>query len=223
MRTHPLPIAVFLASSMLAGVAHAENEPAEPEPTEEAAAAPTPSANAERPPPAKPTEARERNHDVSITFSPIHLLLPVVEVTGEYALDDKFGLALIGGFGSIPITTTTIGPFGSSSSTEHVGVWELGGHANYYVVGTFDHGMQLGAEVLWVGASAGGNSTHGAVLATGLAVGPYVGYKIVTRIGFTFEGNLGVEYMAAHASSSTSTADQKTVIPLLNLNVGWSF
>jgi hypothetical protein len=170
--------------------------------------------------------APKREHDVSITFSPFHLLLPVVEVTGEYAVDDHFGVAVIAGYGSLPLTTTTVAFSGATtSSTEHVGVWELGGHVNYYVIGNFDHGMQLGAEVLWVGASVDANQSHTSAVASGLAIGPYVGYKIATHVGFTFEANLGAEYMAVRANTTdgTSSAQDKKLIPLLNLNVGWSF
>ena len=41
--------------------------------------------------------------------------------------------------------------------------------------------------------------------------------------GFTFDAQLGFEHVSARASSGTSTAGDKTFIPLLNLNVGWSF
>jgi hypothetical protein len=224
MRVRSLLLAsgLFLFTSLPFAASHAETF-AEPEP---AAAAP-----AEAPAAAAPAEARaaapKREHDVSLTFSPFHLLLPVFEVTGEYAVDDHFGVAVIAGYGSLPISTTTVYNVGGSSttSTEHVGVWELGGHVNYYVLGNFDHGMQLGAEILWVGASVGANDSHTSVVATGLAVGPYLGYKIATHVGFTFEANLGVEYLAARANTSdgTSSAQEKKVIPLVNLNVGWSF
>jgi hypothetical protein len=59
--------------------------------------------------------------------------------------------------------------------------------------------------------------------AYGLQIGPYVGYKILTRIGFTFSAQLGVGYMAIKAANATAMATQKTVVPIVNLDLGWSF
>ena len=74
-------------------------------------------------------------------------------------------------------------------------------------------------ESIVAGASSGSISAT----AGGLAVGPFLGYKIIAGPGFTFDVQAGVEYMAVAASSSSgSTGSVKTVIPLLNLNVGWS-
>jgi hypothetical protein len=96
------------------------------------------------------------------------------------------------------------------------------------VIGTFDHGMQLGAEVQYLKvARSESNSTEIAASAAGFALGPYVGYKLITSVGFTFEGNLGFQYVAARGEASSATASasasEKTIIPLLNLNIGWSF
>jgi len=127
--------------------------------------------------------------------------------------------------GSVPVQTTTVTPTSKTENTERLSAWEVGGHFNYYVVGNFDHGMQLGVEALYLKVSTEGSSYQSAAAATGFAVGPYVGYKVIADVGFTFEGNLGFEYVAARAESSTgtSTAEAKKVIPLLNLNIGWSF
>jgi hypothetical protein len=159
------------------------------------------------------------DHRVSITFSPIHLLFPIVEVTGEFAVTDKIGVAGIVGYGSVPVQST--------STTERFRAFELGGHLNYYVVGTFDHGMQLGVEALYVDVASSGTTFRSAAAANGFAIGPYAGYKIITGVGFTFEGNLGFQYIAARGEATsggtTASLEDRRVIPLLNLNVGWSF
>jgi hypothetical protein len=64
--------------------------------------------------------------------------------------------------------------------------------------------------------------------AGGVAVGPLIGYKLITRQGFTFFVPGGAEYVFAHAEASdqngnSGTASKAEVIPLLNLNLGWSF
>ena len=162
---------------------------------------------------------------VSVTFSPIHLLFPIVEVTGEVAVNEKLGVAGILGIGSVPLTTTRVAASGTSTDTEHLSAWEVGGHVNYYAVGSFEHGMQVGFEVIYMKVAAASTSYHSAASAAGLAMGPYVGYKIITGVGFTFEANLGAEYVAlrAESASGTETASDSRWIPLLNLNVGWSF
>ena len=149
----------------------------------------------------------------SLTISPLHLVLPVVELTGEYRALDKLGVALIAGAGK----------YTSDSGNISAGVFEVGGQLRYYVVGDFRHGVQLGAEVLYL------HLTDDQVTATGegVAMGPFAGYKIITSIGFTFEGQLGVEYVAARAEARngavTASDTNAAWIPLLNLNVGWSF
>ena len=181
------------------------------------------------PPPPPPAAPVEPHHAVSVTFSPIHLFLPIVEVAGEVALNEKMSVAGIVGFGSVPIETTTItssaGGLSSSTKRERLSAWEVGGHFNYYVLGNFDHGMQLGVEALYLKVDAAGTTYRSAASASGFAVGPYVGYKLITGVGFTFEANLGAQYVAARAQTSdgTSSASDSKWIPLLNLNVGWSF
>ncbi len=164
----------------------------------------------------------------SVTFSPIHLLFPIAEVTAEFALTPKIGVAGIVGFGSVPFKTTVTSGRTTTENTERLRAWELGAHFNYYVLGTFDHGMQLGVEALYLKVARPASGTvQIAAAADGFAIGPYVGYKLITRVGFTFEANGGVQYVAARASATdgntTETASDKRVIPLLNLNVGWSF
>lgn len=177
------------------------------------------------PPPPPPAAPVEPHHAVSVTFSPIHLFLPIVEVAGEFALNEKTSVAGIVGFGSVPIETTTISAAGVSTKTERLSAWEVGGHFNYYVVGSFEHGMQLGVEALYLKVDAAGTTYRSAASASGFAVGPYVGYKLITGVGFTFEANLGAQYVAARAQTNdgTSSSSDSKWIPLLNLNVGWSF
>jgi hypothetical protein len=152
---------------------------------------------------------------VSVSISPLHLFLPIVELTGEYRAHDKVGVALIAGAGQ----------YSSSSGGVDIKAtaFEAGAQVRYYVVGDFRHGMQLGAELLYLHLSDARISTSG----EGLAVGPFLGYKYTADIGFTFDGQLGFEYVGARAMASaggaTATNSGSSYIPLLNLNVGWSF
>lgn len=164
----------------------------------------------------KPKEVEE-DRSVYLSISPLHLLAPVVELTGEVRLHRHIGVAAIGGYGSIKVDGYK--PFK---------VWEVGGQFVGYPVGHFDHGMQVGLEVLYAGVSTDENIKVSSATANGLATGPFVGYKLATRVGFSFNAQLGVEYVFATAdakapSGATATAAQSSIIPLLNLQAGWSF
>ncbi len=225
---------LLAASSALAGVLVASSEARAQEPP------PPPSTSATSTPPlATPgttttggttTEATtvagvtqgEPLPSVGITISPLHLILPVVELTVEPRLTNKISVAAIVGYGSIKQDVLF--------ESFRFKVYELGGQFRYYVLGDYRHGMQLGAELLYIKVSTDGNST-GTIkvsgIGEGLAAGPFVGYKIATRVGFTFDAQLGAEFavVRAHASDSSSSASNSDskVFPLLNLNVGWSF
>lgn len=164
----------------------------------------------------------EKTRLASVTFSPIHLVFPIVEVTAEFAVTPKIGVAGILGAGTVKLENSR------GETVERLRAWELGAHFNYYVIGSFDHGMQLGVEALYLKVTRPeGSSDQISVSGAGLALGPYAGYKIIAGPGFTFEANLGVQYVAVRAEASSTTAStsasERRVIPLVNLNVGWSF
>jgi hypothetical protein len=171
-------------------------------------------------PPAPTPPPEEDLHDVSLTFSPIHLLLPIFELTAEVRLVDSIGLAGIVGGG----TVTVVDAFGEDISFD---AFELGAHFRWYPIGDFDHGMQLGVELLYIFVSGSVGSSGVTGTGSGLAVGPFIGYKITTSVGFTFDAQLGAQMagIAAQATDGTTTeeASDTQVIPLLNLNIGWAF
>lgn len=154
----------------------------------------------------------------------------MIEVTAEVRLHEKIGVAGIAGIGSVD-------PYQFSETKPPPGVnasrflaWDLGGQFVGYPIGHFDHGMQLGAEILYAGVS--GEASSGNVKAfgsgEGLAVGPFIGYKYTAPVGFSLNVQAGAQYMALRAdaqasdNSSASSASSK-VIPLFNFNVGWAF
>jgi hypothetical protein len=168
---------------------------------------------ASMPPPAPPSEkpAAKPLPRFSVTFSPIHLVLPVFEVTTEVRLAPTASAALILGAGQVT----------PEGATESATVTELGFQGRYYPIGKRKHRMQVGAEVMFVHGE--GESGGAAVTADGVAIGPFVGYKFTAEIGFTFDAQLGFQRIGIGAESETTTASEKDWIALLNLNVGWSF
>jgi len=167
----------------------------------------------------KPKEEPRELRRAYVSFSPVHLVFPVVELTAEVRLHPRIGIAAIGGFGNV------------KASGLSIPIWEAGGQFVAYPVGDFDHGMQLGAEALYMGASAQKSEAGTTVTASaaGLSTGAFVGYKLATRVGFTFNLQAGVAYLTASGdakatgSSATATASASTWAPLVNANVGWSF
>ncbi len=195
-----------------AHVAHAQAPGADPiapppvEPSQPVAfVAPVP-AEAPAPAPARklPTAA--------LTISPFHLAIPMVEVTGEFRIAPKLGVAVIAGAGAVRDMDTDA----------LIKVYEAGASLRYYVLGNFRHGMQIGGEAIFVKANT--DNTGVTVRAKGLGLSPFVGYKWTHHSGFTIDTQLGVTFITARGESETTTATKEVskVGPLLNLNVGWS-
>ncbi len=147
--------------------------------------------------------APERMRVFSATFSPIHLQFPVLEVTGEARLATKVSAAGILGVGK----------------SDDVNLYELGAQLRYYMWGDFDGGLQLGAEVVYVGAT----SDEVSAVAQGLTLGPFIGYKYVAGFGLTFDAQVGAQYITLRGESGSVTEEDSDIIPLVNLNVGWTF
>lgn len=145
--------------------------------------------------------ADDVQHAVSITISPLHLLVPMLQVTGELRLDDKVGAAVILGAGQV------------TEDSRHYWAWEVGGQCRYYLFGSFIHGMTLGAEVGYVHIVGHLDDPMGYY--AGVRIGAFAGYKIVTNSGFTFDAQLGDQYVMV--------SDRAEWQPLMNFKVGWSF
>ncbi|HVJ20722.1 MAG TPA: hypothetical protein VM686_35170, partial [Polyangiaceae bacterium] len=174
-------------------------------------------------PPPPPVAQEPPPRDVSITLSPLHLLMPLFEAQVEARIFPNFSLALIGGYGAVTVESSD-----PAISDLELDVVEFGGQLTGYPLKDFKS-LQLGAEVLWIrvsGDNLGDTDITG--VADGVAVGPFVGYKVLTSGGFTFAIQGGFEYIAIRGETSdnagnTDSDEQKDIIPLLNANLGWSF
>jgi hypothetical protein len=163
-------------------------------------------------------EPEPRN--LSITVSPLRLLVPLIEVQVELRLG-SFGIALLGGAGQVTID-------GGELDGERLAAYELGAIFTGYPLETFEN-LTLGAEVLWLKLDAdelGDDRIDG--FASGVATGPLIGYKTIGDTGFTFSVQGGIAYVVVHAEASNAfdeyeEEDEQTWIPLVNLNLGWSF
>lgn len=157
----------------------------------------TPPPNYGPPPPPPPEEKKGAHRNVSITFSPLHLILPVFEATVEVRAHDHVGIALIGGYGQVKVSDVF--------SSYKFSVYEVGGQVLFYPISTFDKGLQLGAEALYVKVNTDDNYRGNVTVSgagSGLAVGPLVGYKFCTSGGFSFVVQGGVQFMTVKAKAS---------------------
>ncbi len=162
--------------------------------------------NAKPAAPANTARTAAEHHSIAITFSPFHAIGGVAEIAVEGKLGRRFGLAGIVGGGSSSVSKSTRAP-----------LLEAGISPRWYLVGHFDHGLQLGAEVM------GAMSWNDSATAVSVAGIPYVGYKVTAPVGFTFETQLGCGYRLALAQGGGASATKSEVAPLLNLNFGWAF
>ncbi len=141
------------------------------------------------------------------------------ELTAELRPVDHFGVAVIGGYGSISFDDGLGGQYRFKVS-------EVGGQLGWYPLEAFDS-LEVGAEVLYAKVSNDNANVQVSASADGLAMGPFVGYKLITSGGFTFVAQGGAEFVTAraHATDASSSASDggKSTIFLLNLNIGWSF
>jgi hypothetical protein len=176
--------------------------------------------NYEPPPP--PKREPEPTRYVSLTLSPLHLFLPMFEPMLEVRITDLVGVSAIGGIGRVKVSAnTTDNP---DLVNETLTVYEGGLQLSLYPLEDFES-LVLGGEMLYVDVSGNVENIEGS--ASGLGVGPFVGYKAITRSGFTFLVQGGVEYVAVHAEATdgtvSDTSNDSNWILLLNLNLGWSF
>jgi hypothetical protein len=192
--------------------------------------------------PAKPS-----THAVSLTFSAARVIASLYEVTGEIALGDHVGLAVLAGLGSLDVKHP------SYPATINLEGKELGAQARVYVLGDFDHGLMLGGELLRIWAEASSTRVMDSVTINGVrydgtallggegtltGLGAFVGYKVVASFGLTFDAKLGWQKLTLDGSGSltgeavvngqtqqrseTKSIRESENVPLFNLNLGWS-
>ncbi len=162
---------------------------------------------------------------VSLTFSPLHLFYPVIELTAEARAAPRLGLGLTVGTGRM--TTNTTDAATGQDRTVAATAQEWGGSAAYYPIKPF-RSLQLGAEIMYLRIEAEELNAAAAETADGFAIGPFIGYKLLTKVGFTAVAQIGGQYVNARSEERDSAGGVvekagTSWAPLLNLNVGWSF
>jgi hypothetical protein len=189
------------------------------------------------PPDRRSSKLEPGEHQFSLVVSVAHpLAFSIYDGSGEFRLGRHAGLAVVLGAGSISMKQ-----FYKSLPDEKAHIWAGGLQLRFYPIGTFDHGLQLGAEFIYLSGSASTSGTitdesdpnlsyTGAltVKGTGFKVGPFVGYKVALPVGLTLAAQIGVDYLSLKGiakvdSGGSRTGETKTPFLLADAGVGWSF
>ena len=155
----------------------------------------------------------------TLSISPFHLLLPVVELTLESDIAKDMSLTGILGYGWI--TDTDI-----NGSRTKVNIFEAGAQYRYYPSGDTHKGMHLGLEGLYVRPSFNDNSIK--VKGSGFALGPFVGYKWAPDSGEVYDLQIGYQRMIAKVEAKDDVGNQAEAsstdgFVLFNFNIGFRF
>jgi len=165
-------------------------------------------------PSAPPEEPSTRY--VSLTWLPLQLLLPMVAVAAEVRFSDEVSASLFGGYGTVRVN---VGDERTKRSA-----YQVGAQLHYYVSGAFDlGGVHVGAEAILVHVSDSSAQVSTTAIVPGVTVGPFVGFKLVTRSGFTFDSQVGIGLAVAHTSGAARADEDQQVSLLGNLAAGWTF
>lgn len=163
----------------------------------------------------------------TLTLSPLRLILPPVSVraTLEAHLYDGLSLMVFGGAGKTNAasssTISTTGPTVSvGDAGDKVSTWEIGGALRWYFAHRFE-GAFAGVDVTYVHATA--NPVSAGFLVRGLTVGPVVGYKLITSIGFTVDTRVGLGVVAKDDRDVDPSSPRSNFVPLADVGIGWSF
>jgi Protein of unknown function (DUF3575) len=159
---------------------------------------------------------------VTLTLSPIHLLIPMFEAQAEVRILPMLSVAAIGGFGRVSVENT-------DGDKMKFDAYEVGGQVVYYPSDDF-RAWQLGVEAIYMHMNIeeviGNERVSG--LGAGFAAGPLLGYKWISEPGFTLflQGGFTVMLDKAEAKNDLgqrATLKENDLFPLLNANLGWSF
>lgn len=148
----------------------------------------------------RPAHAERRT---TVMVEPLYLVIGMVDSTIEYEPTPRVGVAAIAGYGR-PMLGASL--------------YDLGAQGNVYLQHDFT-GLHLGGELryLWGDFSVPFVDTPMSDSRERL-VGVYAGYKWIASYGLTAVLQLGVGHMAVRGADPMSK-----MIPIANLNVGWSF
>jgi len=171
-------------------------------------------------------EVERPKRNVTLTFDPLELLFPIFQMHADFRVGDDFAVGLIGGYGQAKVDALLLP---NEPLPPKAPLWQVGAKATYFAQGDFEGGMHVGLEAVYTHAKLEGRTALGtgsvSGLAAGLIAGPIVGWKLVTKAGFTFDSAIGVGLIAYKQKSSDPDApkDDRAAVLMSHLLIGWSF
>ncbi len=158
----------------------------------------------------------------------LHSLALGLWVTHERLLDERLSVAGLLGAGFALVERQDYDQIDLTGTP----VVEVGASARYYLLGSFEHGLQAGGQTTYTHSSFGGGGLSGAN--QGLRLGAFLGYKIAADGGFTFEAQGGAQYFlpltgdiedqqGAEGRGVVISGTEPALSPLVQVGMGWSF
>ncbi len=120
---------------------------------------------------------------VSLDVSGLNLVAPALRPTIDLRLASRWSLTLATGFGARQTEATDTKPTASTLC------WDAAARGHYFVLGTFEHGVHVGAAITFARVKDGPVQHNIAEPPLGLAAGPTLGFKS-TRVPLV---DVGVE------------------------------
>lgn len=187
-------LAALVAMAASASARELSEDPAEPE-------------NLPPPKPVEEPSGPPIDRSISVTLSPFHALIPFAEITGELRVTPNISGALIAGIGKI-----------LDGKADRHSAQEIGAQGIYYFKPMF-RALHAGVELAYVHSSDTNSATT--FSGTSFALGAFVGWKYIHRTGVTLlaQGGLALGFV----EKGFPRATEVTVLPIVNLNAGWSF
>jgi hypothetical protein len=172
-------------------------------------------------PVAAPFASPEPERNVSFTISPLLLMFPMLELGAELRVLDGFGVSARGGLGNWGVTLP-------DDKKDVYPAWRLGGQVHWYLMRPFG-GLEVGAELGYLRVETDEPEfPWDSLKLRRLTVGTFIGYKLLVRVGFTFQAQFGIvrafEKVQAQSEVLTTVTDEDSRWDaLLNVGLGWSF
>lgn len=155
--------------------------------------------------------------NVSLMVDGLSLLSDIVQLQGEFQINDNMSFGILLGAGNVQ---------GSSADSSY-SLLLAGAQFNYYLLGDFEEGLQIGAQALYSSTNILANKTFLYENGRVLSLTPYAGYKLVLASGLTMNAQIGVGastpvFIPTGAGTDQNTVYKWHVSTRMHLSIGWS-
>lgn len=155
--------------------------------------------------------------NVSLMVDGLSLLSDIVQLQGEFQISDDMSFGVLLGAGNVR---------GSSADSSY-SLLLAGAQFNYYLLGDFEEGLQIGAQALYSSTNILANKTFLYENGRVLSLTPYAGYKLVLASGLTMNAQAGVGastpvFIPTGAGTDQNTVYKWHVSTRIHLSIGWS-